>query len=140
MDDTPADPIARRLTQLPWGLAGSALVLLVGVPVGAFLRGGAGVAGVVAGVALVVVSYTLSSIVIAIADTIRPALVLPFGLATYVVKFSVFGVIMAAISDRGWAGLSAMGAAIVAAAVLWSAAQVLWLVRTQPPFRPVPPR
>ncbi len=133
------DPVLRRLTHLPWGLAGSLAVLVVGGVVGWLVRGGPGAAGVAAGTVLVVVSFTLSSLVIAIADSVRPALVLPFGLMTYVVKFSAFGVMMAGIAKRGWSGLAPMGFGIVATAVVWSAAQILWLVRTQHPYRPAAP-
>lgn len=129
------DPVRQRLSHLPWGLAASAVLLVVAVTAGGLARGAAGALGAALGVILVAVSYTFSSIVIAVADAIRPALVLPFGLAAYVAKFSAFGAILAAAGGSGWAGLVPLGIAIAAAAVIWSISQVIWLVRTQPPYR-----
>jgi hypothetical protein len=134
------DPVAARLTQVPWGLAGCLVAGIVGTAGGWWWGGGTGAAGFAAGVVLVVTSYTFSSIVIAVADAIRPSLVLPCGLAAYVVKFSAFGVVMAAIADSGWPGLIPMGAGVVVSAVVWCATQIVWLVKTQHPYRRVEPR
>ena len=79
----------KRLRHLPSGLIATAVLLVVGVPVGALLRGGAGAAGAAAGVCLVAVSYVIGSVVIAWADSLDPRLVLPAGLMTYVLKFTL---------------------------------------------------
>jgi len=116
----------KRLRHLPSGLIATAVLLVVGVPVGALLRGGAGAAGAAAGVGLVAVSYVIGSVVIAWADSLDPRLVLPAGLMTYVLKFTLIGVIMAAISASGWSGLVPMGVAVLVSALGWIVAQSWW--------------
>jgi hypothetical protein len=116
----------KRLRHLPSGLIATAVLLVVGVPVGALLRGGAGAAGAAAGVCLVAVSYVIGSVVIAWADSLDPRLVLPAGLMTYVLKFTLIGVIMAAISASGWSGLVPMGVAVLVSALGWIVAQSWW--------------
>jgi len=116
----------KRLRHLPSGLIATAVLLVVGVPVGALLRGGAGAAGAAAGVCLVAVSYVIGSVVIAWADSLDPRLVLPAGLMTYVLKFTLIGVIMAAISTSGWSGLVPMGVAVLVSALGWIVAQSWW--------------
>ncbi len=118
--------MSTRLRHLPSGLAASAVLLVVGVLVGALLRGGAGAAGAAAGVGLVAASYVVGSLVIAWADSVDPRLVLPAGLMTYVLKFTVIGVVMAAIAASGWSGLRPMGVAVLATALGWIVAQSWW--------------
>jgi len=124
----------KRLTHLPSGLLASAALLVVGVVLGALLRGGAGAAGAAAGVGLVAASYTVSSLVIAWVDKIDPRLVLPVGLGTYVAKFTTLGVLMAVLSASHWAGLTAMGVAIITTALGWSIAQAVWTWRARIPY------
>ena len=118
--------MGKRLRHLPSGLIATAVLLVVGVPVGALLRGGPGAAGAAAGVCLVAVSYVIGSVVIAWADSLDPRLVLPAGLMTYVLKFTLIGVIMAAISASGWSGLVPMGVAVLVSALGWIVAQSWW--------------
>lgn len=124
----------RRLRHLPSGLAASAVLLLVATAVGAVLRGGAGAAGAAAGVGLVAASYTVSSVVIAWADSIDPRLVLAAGLTTYVLKFTAIGIGMAAIASSGWPGLRPMGVAVIAATLVWMTAQAWWTWRARIPY------
>ncbi|MBT8226437.1 MAG: hypothetical protein HKP61_07630 [Dactylosporangium sp.] len=123
-----AEPV-RRLAHLRWGLAASGILLLTGAPVGFLAAGWAGVAGFAAGVGLVVASYSVSSLVIAWADSIEPALIMPFGLTTYAMKFTGLIVLLAALDDTAWRGRTALGLGLIVAAVCWSAAQVSWIVR-----------
>ena len=118
--------MSARLRHLPSGLAASAVLLVVGVLLGALLRGGAGAAGAAAGVGLVAVSYVVGSLVIAWADSVDPRLVLPAGLMTYVLKFTLIGLVMAAIAASGWSGLRPMGVAVLASALGWIVAQSWW--------------
>jgi ATP synthase protein I len=124
----------KRLTHLPSGLAASAVLLVLGVVLGGLLGGPAGAAGAVAGVALVAASYTVSSLVIAWADAVHPRLIMPVGLFTYVLKFTVIGLVMAAIAGSGWAGLPAMGVGIITAALGWTTAQAVWTWRARIPY------
>jgi len=118
--------MGKRLRHLPSGLIATAVLLVVGVPVGALLRGGPGAAGAAAGVGLVAASYVIGSLVIALADSVDPRLVLPAGLTTYALKFTLIGVIMSAISATGWPGLEPMGVAVLASALAWIVAQSWW--------------
>ena len=113
------------------GLLASGALLVVGLPLAAVLRGGAATAGFAAGVVLVAASYTVSSLAIAWADRIAPRLVMPVGLATYVVKFALIGVLMWVIAGTGWSGLPAMGIAVMAAVLTWVVAQSWWTWRAR---------
>jgi hypothetical protein len=126
--------MTRRLRHLPSGLIASAVLLVLGVVLGAVLRGGAGAAGAAAGVLLVAASYTVSSLVIAWADSVRPALIMPIGLLTYAVKFTLIGILMAVIAGTGWAGLPAMGVGVIAGALGWTTAQAVWTWRARIPY------
>jgi len=130
-----AEPAPVQLTHLVWGMAGAAVVLLGGIAPGWLARGAAGVAGVCAGVAVVTASHMLSGIVVAWADRVNRPLIMPLGMATYVVKFTLIGLLMWALASARWPGLVPMGITVIATAVAWSGAQVLWLVRTQFPYR-----
>ncbi len=111
--------MGKRLRHLPSGLAASAVLLVVGVLVGALLRGWPGVG-------LVAASYVIGSVVIAWADSVDPKLVMPVGLMTYVLKFTLIGIVMAAIAASGWAGLKPMGVAVLGTAFGWIVAQSWW--------------
>ncbi|WP_369930230.1 hypothetical protein [Plantactinospora sp. BC1] len=117
-----------RLAHLPVVLGASVGLLLLATALGALLGGGIGAAGAAAGVGVVTVSYLASTLVIAWADSVNPALVLPFGVAMYVAKFSVLGVVMAGVAGRGWAGLEAFGWGVVAGVVAWTGANIWWIV------------
>jgi ATP synthase protein I len=118
--------MGKRLRHLPSGLIATAILLVIGVLVGALLRGGSGAAGAAAGVGLVAASYVIGSVVIAWADSIDPRLVLPAGLMTYVLKFALIGIVMAAIAASHWPGLVPMGVAVMATALGWIVAQSWW--------------
>jgi hypothetical protein len=77
-------------------------------------------------VGLVAASYVIGSVVIAWADSVDPRLVLPAGLMTYVLKFTLIGVVMAAIAGSGWAGLRPMGVAVLGTALGWIVTQSWW--------------
>ena len=122
----PADP-RWRVAHLPFLTAVSVAVLLCAASIG-YLAGGPQLAlGAAAGVAITTVSYTLSTLVIAWADTVRPALVMPLGLATYVIKYSLLGVILAFTVTSEWPGRVALGWGVVAGVVVWTAVQGWWV-------------
>ena len=118
--------IGTRVRHLRVGLLACAALFVLGVLPAALVAGAAGVAGVAAGVGLVAASYTVSSLVIAWVDAVDRRLVLPVGLLTYALKFTMIGVLMSVISSAGWSGLIPMGVAILAAALVWIAAQSWW--------------
>lgn len=112
----------------------SAAFLPVAALLAALARGTAGAAGAVAGVALVVVSYLISGVSVAWADSVNPRLIMPVGLMTYAVKVVILGVVMSAIAATGWSGLGPMGATIIAAVFVWTGAHLVWAVRAPLPY------
>jgi ATP synthase protein I len=127
------------MRHVPVALGVSGVVLVVAVGVGWLSAGGAGAAGAAAGVALVVVSYLVSSLAIAWADAINPRLVLPVGLATYVTKIVLLGVAMLAVAGTGWAGTVAMGISIIPGVAGWTGAIMWWALRRPAPRTQSPP-
>jgi hypothetical protein len=124
--------VSTRLAHLRGALLASAALALAGAGLAGAVRGPAAAWGVLAGVALVVASYTASSALLAWAESINPRLLLSVGLGAYVVKFTLIGVMMAGLAGTGWSGLPAMGVAIILAVVVWSAAQIWWAARLPP--------
>jgi len=131
--------MGHRLTHLPTLLAVSALLLGGAALVGGIVAGTTGVLGAAAGVALVVFSYTFSTLLIAWADTVDPKLVLPVGLGAYTTKFGLFGLLLVVVLDSGWAGMIPMAWGIVAGVLGWTTAQIWWVVRSGLPHRQAEP-
>jgi hypothetical protein len=117
------------MAQVPLGLAVSGVVLAVAVAVAWLTQGGAQALGAAAGVTLVVVSYLVSSLVVAWADSVNPRLLLPVGLATYVIKIVLLGLAMLAVVGTGWAGARTMCIAIIPGVVGWIGAIFWWALR-----------
>jgi hypothetical protein len=122
----PADP-RWRVEHLPMLTAASTALLLCAASVGLLAGGGPAALGAAAGVALVTVSFTMSTLVVAWADTVRPALVMPLGLVTYVLKYGLLGLITVGIIGTGWPGRVALGWGIVAGVFGWTVGQVWWV-------------
>lgn len=119
----------KRLAHLPRALAITATVMFGAALVGYAVKGGAGAAGAAAGVALVIISYTLSALVIAYTDAKRREALLVVGVGTYIVKFSILGFVLYAVAASGWSGVPAMAMGIVVGVIAWTAAQI-WYYRT----------
>jgi hypothetical protein len=126
--------LRRRLTHLPSGLAISAVLLVLALAVGGWVAGGVGAIGAASGVAMVAASYSVSSVVIAWADSINPQLVLPIGLGTYVLKFSIIGLSLAVLARSHWAGLPAFGVAVMVTTLSWVVAQAWWTWHAKIPY------
>jgi hypothetical protein len=125
----PADP-RWRVEHLPFLTTFSVALMICAASVGFFAGGGPAALGATAGVAIVTVSFTMSTLVLAWADTVRPALLMPLGLVTYVVKYALLGVIMAFVISSEWPGRLALGWGIVAGVLGWTAVQIWWVART----------
>lgn len=128
-----------RLAHLPALLAVTCGLLVAGALAGWVLRGGAGAAGAAAGIGVVTGSYLVSTLLIAWADSVDPRLVLPVGLIAYVVKFTLIGVVMAAVAASGWRGLEPLGVGVAAGVVAWTGTHIWWLVRHPPRLQYTPP-
>jgi len=133
----PADP-RWRVAHLPFLTAVSAALMLCAASAGFFAGGAPSALGAALGVLIVTISYTMSTLVIAWADTVRPALLMPIGLLTYVLKYSVLGVVLAYGVSSDWAGRTALGWGIVAGVVVWSGVQAWWLTRMSRTTAPSP--
>jgi hypothetical protein len=128
----PADP-RWRVAHLPFLSAVSVALMLCAASAGFLAGGGPSALGAAVGVLIVTISYTMSTLVIAWADTVRPALLMPLALFTYVLKYSVLGVVLAYGVSTSWSGKAALGWGIVAGVVVWSGVQVWWFHRRQRP-------
>jgi hypothetical protein len=128
-----------RLRHLPLLLTVSGVLIAAAALLGGVLRDGAGAVGAALGVGIVTASYLISTLLIAWADAVRPALVLPVGMTAYAVKFTVIGVVMAAVAASGWDGLVPLGLGVVAGVVAWTATQIIWVVRNPPRLAYRPP-
>lgn len=124
----PADP-RWRVRHLPMLTAISFALVLCAASVGFLVDGVDAALGAAGGVLLVNLSFTISTLVVAWADTVRPALLMPLGLLTYVIKYALISAIMVGVAASGWAGGMALAAGIAVGAILLTAAQVWWIAR-----------
>ncbi len=125
----PADP-RWRVEHLPLLTAFSFALMMCAASVGFFAGGPQYAMGAAVGVAIVTVSFTMSTLVFAWADTVRPALLMPLGMLTYVVKYTLLGVILAFVVSSDWPGRVALGWGVVAGVLGWTAVQIWWVART----------
>ncbi|MEU7755292.1 hypothetical protein [Micromonospora sp. NPDC049171] len=116
-----------RLRHLPVLLGASAALAVLAAVVGGATGGATAALGAAAGVGVTVLSYTLTTVVLAWADQINPQLLLPLGLGLYAVKFTLLGVVMVAVASSGWAGLIPLCLGIVAGVAVWTAVHIWWL-------------
>lgn len=124
----------KRLQHLPAGLIAMAIALAATVPIALWRDGGTGAAADAAGVTLVTLSYVLSSLVIAWVDLRNRQLLLPVAMATYVVKFTLIGLVMWAALGTRWAGLPWMGVSVIVAVIAWMTAHAVWVWRAKIPY------
>jgi hypothetical protein len=124
----PADP-RWRVAHLPLLTAASIALLLCAASVGFLAGGPPGALGAAGGVAITTVSFTMSTLVIAWTDTVRPALLMPLGLLAYVIKYSLLGVILVFVISSGWPGRTALGWGVVAGVLGWTSMQIWWVTR-----------
>jgi hypothetical protein len=131
--------IRRRLNHLPAGLLGCAIVLVFAVPIAAIMRGAPGALGAAIGVLGVAVSYVLSGLAVAWADSISTQLTMPVGMATYVIKFSWLALPLLVFGDSTWPGLHPMAFGIIAAVLGWNAGHLWWLAHARIPYVEIDP-
>jgi hypothetical protein len=124
----PADP-RWRIEHMPMVLAAGFALVFCAASVGFLLDGPTAALGAAAGVFIVTVGYSMSTLAVAWADAIRPALVMPIGLSAYVIKYLLIALIMMAVAGNGWAGGVPMAWGIAAGAVVLTAVQVWWVSR-----------
>jgi hypothetical protein len=126
--------VRKRLAHLRPTLIASAIILVVGAVAGLVGGGAVSVVGVVAGVGLVVFSYTISSVIIAYTDLRARSMLLAVGLATYLIKFTAFGGVLYVVNESRWDGAIPMAGGIVAGTVAWVTTQAVWVYRSRIPY------
>jgi hypothetical protein len=124
----PEDP-RWRIEHLPFVLTVGFALVLCAASAGYFAGGVTAALGAAIGMLVVTVGISLTTLAIAWADVIRPALVMPVGLAVYVIKFALIAALMVVVASNGWAGGLPMAWSMAAGAVLLTAVQVWWLLR-----------
>lgn len=102
------------------------VVGVVAAVVGGILQGAAGAVGAGGGVALVIASYVVSTLIIAWVDRVDRSKLLVVGMATYAVKFLLLFLLVGWVATQGWIGTKAMGIGVVAGVLTWTAAQIWW--------------
>ncbi|MFF5226412.1 hypothetical protein [Dactylosporangium sp. NPDC000521] len=129
----------KRLQHLPTALIAMGGLLVAAAPLAWWRDGGTGALGALAGVALVMLSYTVSSLVIAVTDLRARHLLMPVALGTYILKFAIIGVVMWIVAETGWGGLPWLGALVIAGTLIWVAAQAVWVWRAKIPYVEIEP-
>jgi len=94
--------------------------------VGGILQGGPGAFGAAGGVALVIVSYVVSTLIIAWVDRVNRNMLLVVGMLTYAVKFLLLFLLVGWVAAQDWIGTKAIGLGVVAGVLTWTAAQIWW--------------
>lgn len=114
-------------SQAPWdlshvkaGLKVTALLALVGAPLAGLVRDARAAAWVVAGLAVVVVFFSISAYAVAWAGRVSDQLTLPVALGTYLIKVSVLAIVLLAVRDGPWLDPQAFGLAVVAGTFAWT--------------------
>ncbi|WP_034592118.1 hypothetical protein [Hamadaea tsunoensis] len=103
-----------------------AVAAVVGAIVMGILRGWPGALGFLAGVALVMVSYVISTLIIYWTDKVNPKLLLVTGLATYTIKFALLFLLVGWVTRTGWDGRVPMAIGVLVGVLAWTGAQVWW--------------
>lgn len=124
----PEDP-KWRIEHLPMVTAAGFALVFLAFSIGFFVAGPVAGLGAAGGVFVVAVGATMSTLAIAWADVIRPALVLPVGLVTYVIKFALIAFVMYSVIASGWAGGIPMAWGLAGGAVTITAVQAWWISR-----------
>lgn len=104
----------------------TAAVGVLAAIVGAVLQGGPGAIGAAAGVALVIASYAVSTLIIAWVDRVNRSMLMVVGMLTYAVKFALLFALVGWVATQGWIGTKAMGIGVVAGVLTWTAVQIWW--------------
>ena len=124
----PADP-RWRIEHLPFVTAVGVALVLCAASVGLLAGGPTAAVGAAAGVLVVTVGVTLTTLTIAWADAIRPELVMPAGLGIFLTKYALIVLLLFSVSSTGWAGFRPMIWGVAAGSVLLTGVQAWWLTR-----------
>jgi hypothetical protein len=125
--------VASRIRHLRLTATTTVAVLVLATVVGGLAGGPVAALGVAAGAALVGASYVATTLVVAWVDSVAPRMVLAAGVGMYVIKFSLFGAMLIAVTDAGWAGRIPMAWGIVLGVLAWTGTHIWWMARNAYP-------
>ena len=129
----PEDP-RWRIEHMPLVVAVGFALVFCAASVGFLVDGTTAALGAAAGVLVVTIGYSMTTLAIAWADALRPTLVMPIGLAAYVIKYILIAFIMVTVAGNGWTGGIPMAWGIAAGAVLLTGTfpRVDWTAHDRP--------
>ena len=99
---------------------------IVGSVVAGILRGWPAALGFAAGVALVMASYVVSTLILFWTDRVNPKMILVTGMGTYAIKFTLLFLLVGWVVSTGWSGRVPMAIGVLAGVLAWTGAQVWW--------------
>lgn len=117
---TPAPPQPWDLSHVTAGLKVTGLLALVGAPLAWLVRDARAAAWVLAGLAVVVLFFSVSAYAVAAAGRVADSLTLPAALGTYLIKVVLLGLVLVTLRDQPWLDPQAFGLAIVAGTFAWT--------------------
>ena len=114
-----------------WSMALTSVVAAVAVVLCAALGGSKGAYGALIGVGVVTAFFAISILVVGRAAKISPQVMMVTALATYVVKFIAFMIVLIAIGKSTAFSGRSLGFTAIACILAWMVAQVVTAMRLQ---------
>ena len=128
-----ADARLLMRSAVPTAIAGA-----VALVIGALVAGGRGALGAILGVAVVVVFFTISMVVVGWVSRAKPAALMPTALGTFLAKILLLLGLIAVLHGTTVFNTKVFGFTAIACVLVWSAGQVATLARKMPYVEPVP--
>ncbi|WP_153502813.1 hypothetical protein [Cumulibacter manganitolerans] len=130
LPDEPVRPgVAWDLGHLRPALLATAVLTVIGAGVALLFADLRALWGVLLGFAIVAVFFTISSWAVALAGRHDDRLTMPAALGSYLIKIGLLGVLLVSLPLDGPIDVRALAASVVAGVILWSAMQILYVVR-----------
>jgi hypothetical protein len=139
MTPSPRSTAAWDISFLRAGAGITAVAAGVAALVTGVVAGWPDAVGVLAGAAIVTAFFAVSAAVIAWAGRIDDTFTLPAALGTFFVKAVVLFVLLNALPEEGWLDRRTLAWTVVAGALLWSGIQLRWVWTRQLYYVPPPP-
>jgi len=104
---------------------------VLGSIVGLVVNGVPGLLGVLGGTALVVVSYLISTLIVAWVDRVNRSMLLVAALGTYAIKFTLLFFLVAWMATLDWSGTRPLAVGVLVAVLAWTGTQIWWTSRAK---------
>ncbi|MEV0273982.1 hypothetical protein AB0H43_34860 [Hamadaea sp. NPDC050747] len=104
---------------------------VLGAIVGLVVHGAPGLLGFLAGTALVILSYLISTGVVAWVDKVKRSMLLVAALGTYAIKFTLLFAFVGWVASRDWSGTLWLAAGVLVAVLAWTGTQIWWTSRAK---------